>query len=78
METQHRNSPQAVELSLRIGRRLWRLFSSLQLAVVLMLVLVGLGLLGTLLVQVPSGVVSDSGKYAQRLVLHYQSSQAGL
>ncbi|MFC2017266.1 cytochrome c biogenesis protein ResB [Chloroflexota bacterium] len=49
---------------MRVGRRLWRFFSSLQMAVVLMLVLVGLALLGTLLVQVPPGVASDPEKYA--------------
>ncbi len=43
---------------------LWHLFSSVRLAVILMLVIVGLSLLGALLIQVPSEMAGDPHLYA--------------
>ncbi|MBI4201375.1 MAG: cytochrome c biogenesis protein ResB, partial [Chloroflexi bacterium] len=45
-------------------RRAWRFFCSVQLAIILILVLTGLSLIGTLLIQVPPGVTADPGEYA--------------
>ena len=46
-----------------IFRRLWRLLGSPRLALILILVLVVLGLIGVLLIQVPSGIASDPVSY---------------
>lgn len=43
--------------------RLWDFFSSVKLALVLMLVLTGLGLIGALLIQAPPDVISDPIAY---------------
>ena len=46
-----------------VGERLWRIFTSMRTALILMLGLAILGLIGTLLVQVPAGVQSDPQAY---------------
>ncbi|MCJ7740417.1 hypothetical protein MUP32_03825, partial [Candidatus Microgenomates bacterium] len=43
---------------------LWRLFSSVRLAVILILVITGLSLLGALLIQVPSEIAKDPQAYS--------------
>src|SRR5665811_749686 len=42
---------------------LWRLFSSVRLAVILILVITGLSLLGALLIQIPSEIAKDPQAY---------------
>lgn len=44
--------------------RLWRIFTSMRTALVLILFLAGLALIGTLLVQAPGGLSSDPQQYA--------------
>ncbi|MFH1016312.1 MAG: cytochrome c biogenesis protein ResB [Chloroflexota bacterium] len=48
----------------RVIDRLWRFFSSVRLALVLMLVLTGLSLIGALLIQAPGDVLVDKEAYA--------------
>ena len=48
----------------RVIDRLWRFFSSVRLALVLMLVLTGLSLIGALLIQAPGDVLADKEAYA--------------
>jgi len=47
-----------------IGDRLWRIFTSMRTALILMLMLSVLGLVGTLVVQAPAGMASDPQAYA--------------
>ncbi|MHB8277846.1 MAG: cytochrome c biogenesis protein ResB [Candidatus Humimicrobiaceae bacterium] len=51
-------------LSKSVVNWLWRLFSSVRLAVILILVITGLSLLGALLVQVPSEIAKDPQLYS--------------
>jgi cytochrome c biogenesis protein len=46
-----------------VGDRLWRLFTSMRTALILMLILAVLALVGTLLVQAPAGMSSDPQAY---------------
>lgn len=46
------------------GLAVWRFFTSVRIAVILLLVLTGLSLIGTLLIQVPPEVAGDPGEYA--------------
>lgn len=46
-----------------IGERLWRIFTSMRTALILMLILAVLALVGTLLVQAPAGMSSDPQAY---------------
>lgn len=59
-----KGSPQAEGVLLRVGKRLWRFFSSVRLAFFLMLVIVSLSLIGALLIQVPADVAADPAIYA--------------
>ncbi len=43
---------------------IWHLFSSVRLAVILILVLTGLSLLGALLIQIPSEIARDPHLYS--------------
>ncbi|HSW59126.1 MAG TPA: cytochrome c biogenesis protein ResB, partial [Dehalococcoidales bacterium] len=45
-------------------RSVWKFLSSIKLAVILILVLVGLSLIGALVIQVPDELAADSQKYA--------------
>jgi cytochrome c biogenesis protein len=47
-----------------VVRRLWHLFSSVRLAVILILIITGLSLLGALLIQVPSEMARDPQLYS--------------
>lgn len=47
-----------------IGDRLWRIFTSMRTALILMLMLAVLALVGTLVVQAPAGMASDPQAYA--------------
>src|SRR3990172_6795368 len=47
--------------------RIWRFFTSVRLALVLILILTGAVLVGTLLDQIPGSVLSDSSAHAQWL-----------
>ncbi|HEY6057858.1 MAG TPA: cytochrome c biogenesis protein ResB, partial [Candidatus Limnocylindrales bacterium] len=44
--------------------RLWRIFTSMRTALLLMLALAVLGLIGTVLIQAPAGIQSDEAAYA--------------
>jgi cytochrome c biogenesis protein len=46
-----------------IGERLWRIFTSMRTALILMLILAVLALVGTLVIQAPSGMTGDSQAY---------------
>ncbi len=46
-----------------IGERLWRIFTSMRTALILMLILAVLALVGTLVVQAPAGITADSQAY---------------
>ena len=43
--------------------RIWRIATSMPTAVILMIVLAGLGLVGTMVIQAPSGMTSEPGAY---------------
>ncbi|MFC1967526.1 cytochrome c biogenesis protein ResB [Chloroflexota bacterium] len=45
--------------------RIWRLFGSMRLAVILMLAITALSMLGALLIQVPANIVEDPNLYSQ-------------
>ena len=64
MKTQSREASRAVRVSLAAGTWLWRFFSSVRLAVFLMLAFIGLSLIGTLLIQAPPEVLSDPSAYS--------------
>jgi len=64
MENRHTNFSRAVSLFSKLGMRVWRLFSSLQLAVILVLILSVFGLISIVIVQVPSGINANSTEYA--------------
>ncbi len=64
MEIKHRKFPRALSFFSKLGLRVWRLFSSLQLAVILVLALSAFGLASILVIQAPSGIAAGSREYA--------------
>ena len=57
------NQVRPVDIPLLTAKKLWRLFSSLRLALFLILALVSLGLVGTLLIQAPAEVTVNAADY---------------
>ncbi|MFC1946023.1 cytochrome c biogenesis protein ResB [Chloroflexota bacterium] len=49
----------------RVVKQLWRIFGSMRLAVILMLVITAVSLLGALLIQAPADMVQDPSLYSQ-------------
>src|SRR4030043_130288 len=64
MVTQEEKKQLGQKTSKSVVEWLWRLFSSVRLAVILILVITGLSLLGALLIQVPSEMARDPQLYS--------------
>jgi len=64
MVAQEDKGQQGPDASKSVVKWLWHLFSSVRLALILILVITGLSLLGALLIQVPSEIVTDPQLYS--------------
>ena len=65
MERYEETGPKQLNLFRLVANRIWHLFKSMRLAVILMLVITTLSLLGALLIQVPTNIAEDPNLYSQ-------------
>ncbi|MFC2007040.1 cytochrome c biogenesis protein ResB [Chloroflexota bacterium] len=64
-ESYEETNPERPGLLRLIAKQAWRIFSSMRLAVILMLIIATLSLLGALLIQVPANIAEDTNLYSQ-------------
>ena len=64
MYSEENSKVKQANIVVRAGTWIWRFFSSVKLAVILILILVGLSLIGAFLIQVPADTLKDPAAYA--------------